>query len=100
MCGETSASGNTRHGAVQVVSKICLWKMQGLSVIWWSKRNANAFRGGLIALGGNTADGDQDIGLRIVCGSAPAGNCIGDDGKARCLANLSFKVTVNVHDLT
>jgi hypothetical protein len=97
---ETSTSGNTRHSAIQVACKICLRKVQGLVAICWSQRNANAFRGGLIALGGNTADRDQNIGLRIVCGSAPAGNRIWDDRKAGCLAQLSFKVTAYVHDLT
>ena len=36
----------------------------------------------------------------IVCGSAPAGDRIWNDGKAGCLAHFSFKVAVNVHDLT
>src|SRR5713101_5333077 len=97
---ETSTSGNTRHRAIQVANKICLWKVQSLVGICWSHRNANAFRGGLIALDGDTADRNQDIGLRIVCGSAPAGNRIWDDRKAGCLAHLSFKVTVYIHDLT
>ena len=30
---ETSTSGNTRHSAIQVVSKICLWKVQSLVAI-------------------------------------------------------------------
>ena len=54
----------------------------------------------MIALGGNTADWDQNIGLRIVCGSAAAGDRIWDDRKAGCLAHLSFEVTVYIHDLT
>jgi hypothetical protein len=40
---ETSTSANTRHSAIQVVSKICLWKVQSLVAICWSQRNANAF---------------------------------------------------------
>lgn len=71
---------------MQVARKICRWKVQGVVGICWSQRNANAFRGGLVALGGNTADGYQNVGLWIVCGSAPASNRIGDDGKAGCLA--------------
>ena len=68
---ETSTSGNTRHCAIQVASKICLWKVQNLVGIFRSQRNANTFRGGLVALGGNATHRDQNIGLRIVCGSAP-----------------------------
>ena len=100
MRSETSTLGDTRHSATQVAINICLWKVQGLGGICWTQRNANAFRGGLVALGGNTADRDQNVGFRIVCGSAPAGNRIGDDRKAGRLAQLSFKVTVYVHDLT
>jgi hypothetical protein len=74
--------------------------VSGLVGLRRAERNANAFIGGLIALGGDAADGDQNIGLRIVCGSAPAGNRIWNDGKAGCLAQLSFKVTVYVYDLT
>src|SRR6202035_2089734 len=73
---------------------------QGLAMICCSQRNANAFECGRIALGGNTADRNQNVGLRIVCGSAPEGDRIWDDGKTRCLAHLSFKVTVYIHDLT
>src|SRR5580704_14214511 len=97
---ETGISGDTGHCAIQVVSKVRLWKMQGLAVICRSQRYANGFSCGLIALGGNAADRDQNIGLRIVCGSAAAGDRIGDDGKARRLAHLSFKVAVYVYDLT
>jgi hypothetical protein len=82
------------------VSKIALGKVQSLVLIRWSQRDANGFSGGLIALGSNAADRDQDIGFRIVGGSAPASDRIGDDGKAGRLSHLSFKVTVNVHDLT
>src|SRR3984957_3351060 len=69
-------------------------------MICWRQGNANAFECGGIALGGNTADRNQNVGLRIVCGSAPAGNRIRDDRKAGSLAQLSFKVAVYVHDLT
>src|SRR5271156_6507641 len=97
---EPSTSGNTRHSAIQVVSQLCLGKVQGLFAIRRSQRDAKAFRRGLIALGGNTADGDQNMGLRIVCGSAPAGNRIGDDRKAESLAHFSFEVNANFQDLT
>jgi hypothetical protein len=39
-----------------------------------SQRNANEFECGSIALGGNAADRDQNIGFRIVCGRAPPGD--------------------------
>jgi len=96
----SKSSGNTRHSAIQVVIKVCLGKVEGIIRICWSQRNANGFSGRLIALGGHAADRNQNIGLRIVCGSAPAGDRIWDDGKAGRLAHLSFKVTVYVHDLT
>src|ERR1700685_4112935 len=61
--------------------------------------DANRFGGGLIAFGGHDTDRNQNVGLRIVCGSAPAGNRIGHDRKAGRLAHLAFKVTVYVDDL-
>src|SRR5271156_1255345 len=64
------------------------------------QRDANAFKSGAVTLRGDAAYGDQHIGLRIVGGGAPTGNCIGNDGEARCLADLSLKVTADVHDLT
>src|SRR5208282_5932995 len=93
-------SGNTRDSAIKIVSKISLGKVQSLLLIRWSQRDANRFSGGLIALGGNATDRDQDISLRIVCGSAPASDRIGNDGKAGRLAHLPFKVAVYVHYLT
>ena len=74
--------------------------MERLGAIDGSQRNAYAFRGGLIALGGNTANGDQNIGLWIVRGSAPSRDRIGNDRKAGSLAHLTFKVTINIYDLT
>src|SRR5271156_6590552 len=74
--------------------------MQCLFAIGRSQRDADAFRGGVISLGGNTAGGGKNVGLRIVRGSAPASNRIGNDRKAGSLAHLSFEVAVNVHDLT
>jgi hypothetical protein len=82
------------------VSKIRLGKMQGLVLIRWSQRGANGFSSGLIAFGSNATNRDQDIGLRIVGGSTPASDRIGDDGKAGRLAHLAFEVTLYVHDLT
>src|SRR5580698_7804293 len=97
---ETSRSGNTRHGAIEVASKNCLWKVQGLFGSCCSQRNTNAFGGGLITLGGDATDRDQNISFRIVCGSASARNCIRDDRKARGPAQLSFEMAVYIHDLT
>jgi hypothetical protein len=47
-----------------------------------------------------TADGYQNIGLWVVRGSAPAGDRLWNDREAGRLADLSFKVTAYVHDLT
>src|ERR1700756_505668 len=100
MRGEACTSGNAWRSATKVASKICLRKIQGYFGICGNQRDANGFGGGLIALRGDTADGDQNIRLRIVCSCAPAGDGIWDDGKAGGLAYLTFEMTVNVHDLT
>jgi hypothetical protein len=93
-------SGNARDGAIQVVIKIRLGKVERLAAIRRSQRDANGFECGRVALGGNTSDRDQHIGLRIVRGSAPAGDSIGNDGKTGRLPNFPFKVTEDIHDLT
>src|SRR5271163_4164388 len=64
------------------------------------QRDAHAFKGRTVTLRGNAAHGDQDIGLRVVCGGAPAGDRIGNDRKARCPADFPLEVTTDVHDLT
>jgi hypothetical protein len=56
-------------------------------MICWSQRNANGFGGGLIALGGHAANRDLNIGLRVVCGCAAAGNRIRHDRKAELWGN-------------
>src|SRR6202034_2664319 len=92
-------SGNSRHGAIQVAGESYLWEVQGLGGFYWTQSNANRFSGGLIALGGNATDRNQNVGLRIVRGGAASGNRVGDDRKTAGLAHLSFKVTVYVYDL-
>ena len=64
------------------------------------ERDANAFKSRTVTLRGNAAYGDQYIGLRVVRCGASAGDRIGNDREARCLADFSLKVTINVHDLT
>src|ERR1700688_3411110 len=73
---------------------------QGLGRFCWTQSNANRFSGGLVALGGDTTDRDQNMSLRIVRGSAAAGNRIRHDRKAGSLSHVAFKVTVYVYDLT
>ncbi|MDT7817045.1 MAG: hypothetical protein QOJ42_6961, partial [Acidobacteriaceae bacterium] len=99
MCGRSSRSGNAGHGSIHVVIEICPGKRQRLERFHRGQRDPNTFSRGLIALGGNAADGDQHIRLRIVCCRAPASDGVGNDGKAGRLADLSFKVTVYVDDL-
>jgi hypothetical protein len=93
-------SRNARHSSIHVAIKVCLGKVQCLSGICRSQRDANAFEGGLITLGSNAADGHQNISLRIVRRGAPTSDLVWDYREARRLANFTFKVTIDVHDLT
>jgi anaerobic selenocysteine-containing dehydrogenase len=73
--------------------------VQCLIGICRSQRDPHTLSSRLITLGGNAADGDQNIGFRVVCGGAPAGDRVGNDREAGRLADLAFKVTVYVHNL-
>src|SRR5215472_1706814 len=74
--------------------------MQRLTGIRRIQRDANALEDRLITLGGNAADRHQHIGLRVVRCSASPRNRIGNNGKTERLADFSFKVAVDVDDLT
>ena len=99
MCGPSPRSGNPGHSAMQIVFEISLGKRQRFIGFHRSQGDADAFSGRLIALGGNTADGYQNIRLRIVSGRAAASDRIRNDGEARGLADFAFEVAVYVDDL-
>ena len=85
---------------MQVAIEIGFGKVKRLGGICRSQRDADAFKGGLIALGGDTANGNQNICLRVVCGCTPARDLVWHDCKARGLADFPLKVTIDVHNLT